>query len=326
VSEPQPNTTTDTTDTTPTPTSTAPVTAVLGLGAMGLPMATHLAGAFPVRAFDIAGARRDLAAEAGAVPAADPAEAVDGADVVVVAVRDQAQLTACLFGDGNGSSGAAAKLRRGSVVIVTSTVGVDAVKSAAARLAEQGVLLVDAPVSGGAVRAAAGELLIMVGADEAALAASRAVLDRLASTVHVVGAQVGDGQIMKTVNQLLCGIHTAAAAESLALAHSLGLDVDAAVEVLGQGAAASFMLADRGPRMAQQYRRAADGSGGPELRSRLDIIRKDMHLVVELAKQAGVATPVAAAADQLYQLAMTQGLAAEDDSSLVTLLSPNSGD
>ncbi|MFH8440134.1 NAD(P)-dependent oxidoreductase [Streptomyces sp. NPDC018026] len=319
MSEPQPNTTTNAP-------AGAPVTAVLGLGAMGLPMATHLAGAFPVRAFDIAGPRRDLAAAAGAVPAADPAEAVDGVDVVVVAVRDQAQLTACLFGDGSGSTGAGPKLRRGCVVVVTSTVGVDAVKSAAARLAEQGVLLVDAPVSGGAVRAGTGELLIMVGADDAALAASRPVLDRLAGTVHVVGAHVGDGQIMKTVNQLLCGIHTAAAAESLALAHSLGLDVDAAVGVLGQGAAASFMLADRGPRMAQQYRRAADGSGGPELRSRLDIIRKDMHLVVELAKQAGVATPVAAAADQLYQLATTSGLAAEDDSALVTLLSPHSRD
>ncbi|MFI6874647.1 NAD(P)-dependent oxidoreductase [Streptomyces sp. NPDC050400] len=303
-------------------TASAPVTAVLGLGAMGLPMATRLSGAFPVHAFDVFEERRTLAAEAGATPAATPAVAAKGADVVVIAVRDQEQLESCLFGGGLVEQGAADTLREGAVVVVTSTVGVDAVQAVAARLAEQGVHLVDAPVSGGAVRAGTGDLLIMVGADDTALDAARPVLDRLASTLHIVGPRTGDGQIMKTVNQLLCGIHTAAAAESLALARALGIDLDRAVDVLGQGAAASFMLADRGPRMVQQYEVAEDGTGGPELRSRLDIIRKDMNIVVSLAKKAGVATSVAAAADQLYQLAMSQGLGAQDDSALVTLLSP----
>ncbi|MEU8706448.1 NAD(P)-dependent oxidoreductase [Streptomyces sp. NPDC048565] len=301
---------------------TTPTTAVLGLGAMGLPMADRLAGAFPVQAFDVFEERRALAVRGGATPAATPADAVRGADVVVIAVRDQEQLESCLFGGGAVEHGAAESLRDGAVVVVTSTVGVDAVQDVAARLAAQGVSLVDAPVSGGAVRAGTGDLLIMAGADEAALDAARPVLSRLGSTLHIVGPRVGDGQIMKTVNQLLCGIHTAAAAESLALARALGIDLDRAVDVLGQGAAASFMLADRGPRMAQQYEVTDDGTGGPELRSRLDIIRKDMNIVVSLAKKAGVATSVAAAADQLYQLAISQGLAAEDDSALVTLLSP----
>ncbi|MGV9351339.1 NAD(P)-dependent oxidoreductase, partial [Streptomyces spiralis] len=247
-----------------THTSTAPATAVLGLGAMGLPMATRLAGAFPVRAFDVFEDRRTLAAEAGATPAATPAEAAGGADVVVIAVRDQDQLESCLFGGGPVEQGAAGALREGAVVVVTSTVGVDGVQAVAARLAEQGVRLVDAPVSGGAVRAGTGDLLIMAGADDDALAAARPVLDRLASTLHIVGPRIGDGQIMKTVNQLLCGIHTAAAAESLALARALGIDLDRAVDVLGQGAAASFMLADRGPRMVQQYEVKEDGTGGPE--------------------------------------------------------------
>ncbi|MFH8739076.1 MULTISPECIES: NAD(P)-dependent oxidoreductase [unclassified Streptomyces] len=310
------------TDTTAAATANAPITAVLGLGAMGLPMATHLAGAFPVRAFDVFEERRALADKAGATPAATPADAAKGADVVVIAVRDQEQLESCLFGGGLVEESAAATLREGAVVVVTSTVGVDGVQAVAARLAEQGVRLVDAPVSGGAVRAGTGDLLIMVGADETSLDAARPVLDRLASALHIVGPRIGDGQIMKTVNQLLCGIHTAAAAESLALARALGIDLDRAVDVLGQGAASSFMLADRGPRMVQQYEVQEDGTGGPELRSRLDIIRKDMNIVVSLAKKAGVATSVAAAADQLYQLAMTQGLAAQDDSALVTLLSP----
>ncbi|MFE7788796.1 NAD(P)-dependent oxidoreductase [Streptomyces sp. NPDC057460] len=302
--------------------TSTPTAAVLGLGAMGLPMATRLAGVFPVRAFDVFEERRALAAEAGATPAATPAEAAQGADVVVIAVRDQEQLESCLFGGGIVEHGAAESLREGAVVVVTSTVGVDGVQDVAARLAEQGVRLVDAPVSGGSVRAGTGDLLIMVGADDAALAAAQPVLDRLASTLHIVGPRIGDGQIMKTVNQLLCGIHTAAAAESLALARALGIDLDRAVDVLGQGAAASFMLADRGPRMVQQYEVKEDGTGGPELRSRLDIIRKDMNIVVSLAKKAGVATSVAAAADQLYQLAISQGLAAADDSALITLLSP----
>ncbi|MGX1675886.1 NAD(P)-dependent oxidoreductase [Streptomyces sp. NPDC055400] len=302
--------------------TTAPVTAVLGLGAMGLPMATRLAGAFPVHAFDVFEERRTLAADAGATLATTPADAAKGADVVVIAVRDQEQLESCLFGGGLIEQGASDALREGAVVVVTSTVGVDAVQAVAARLAEQGVHLVDAPVSGGAVRAGTGDLLIMAGADDTALNAARPVLDRLASTLHIVGPRIGDGQIMKTVNQLLCGIHTAAAAESLALARALGIDLDRAVDVLGQGAAASFMLADRGPRMVQQYEVAEDGTGGPELRSRLDIIRKDMNIVVSLAKKAGVATSVAAAADQLYQLAMSQGLGEQDDSTLVTLLSP----
>jgi 3-hydroxyisobutyrate dehydrogenase len=299
--------------------TSTPTVAVLGLGAMGLPMATRLAGAFPVRAFDVFEERRSLATKAGATPAATPAEAAQGADVVVIAVRDQEQLESCLFGGGIVEHGAAESLREGAVVVVTST---DGVQDVAARLAEQGVRLVDAPVSGGSVRAGTGDLLIMVGADDAALAAAQPVLDRLASTLHIVGPRIGDGQIMKTVNQLLCGIHTAAAAESLALARALGIDLDRAVDVLGQGAAASFMLADRGPRMVQQYDVKEDGTGGPELRSRLDIIRKDMNIVVSLAKKAGVATSVAAAADQLYQLAISQGLAAADDSALITLLSP----
>jgi len=303
-----------------------PVTAVLGLGAMGLPMAARLAETLTVKAFDIFDARRDLAAEAGAGVTLTPAEAADGADVVVVAVRDQAQLESCLFGGDTVGPGAATTLRAGAVVIVTSTVGVEGVESVGERLAGQSVRLVDAPVSGGAVRAATGDLLIMVGADQETLALARPVLDRLASTVHVVGPKVGDGQIMKTVNQLLCGIHTAAAAESLALAHALGIDLDRAVQVLGQGAAASFMLADRGPRMVQQYKVAPDGTGGPELRSRMDIIRKDMNIVISLAKKAGVAASVAAAADQLYQLALTQGLGEQDDSALVTLLAPRDAD
>jgi 3-hydroxyisobutyrate dehydrogenase len=122
---------------------------------------------------------------------------------------------------------------------------------------------------------------------------------------------------MKTVNQLLCGVHIAAAAEALALARALGLDPAAALETLGAGAAASFMLGDRGPRMLQAY-----DDGGAEVRSRLDIFVKDMGIVTTAARGVGVSTPLAAAAEQVYLMGQAHGMAAQDDSSVITVLAP----
>jgi 3-hydroxyisobutyrate dehydrogenase len=125
----------------------------------------------------------------------------------------------------------------------------------------------------------------MVGAPDDVLARCRPVLDRIASVVAHVGPQPGDGQAMKVVNQLLCGVHIAAAAEAIALARSLGLDPEVALGVLSEGAAASFMLADRGPRMIADHR-----STGP-VRSRLDIFVKDMGIVGQIARAAAMPTP-----------------------------------
>ncbi|NEC85085.1 NAD(P)-dependent oxidoreductase [Streptomyces sp. SID12501] len=291
-----------------------PHTAVIGLGAMGLPMARRLAGELPVSVYDIAADRRSALAAQGARDAASPAEAARDADVVVLAVRDQAQVEGALFGE----NGAAEALRPGAVVILTSTVGPEAARTTAVTLAERGVLTVDAPVSGGPVRAGNGDLLIVVGAEDAALKAARPVLDLLASTLTVVGPRPGDGQAMKAVNQLLAGVHIAAAAEAIALARGLGLDPGTVVESLKHGAAGSFMFADRGPRMVQAYEDGAE----VEVKSRLDIFVKDMGIVTGIAKDAHVPVPLAAAAAQLYLLGERAGLAARDDSSVVTVLSP----
>lgn len=295
--------------------STQPLTtrtAVLGLGAMGLPMATHLAALAPgkVTGFDLFAPRRELAQAAGVTPAATAADAAKDADVVVIAVRSADQVTSVLFGD----DGAARVLREGAVVIITSTVGTECVLEVAERLAERGVLTVDAPVSGGAVRAGDGMLLIMIGASPDALDAARPTLAALGTSLVEMGP-VGAGQNMKAVNQLLCGIHTAAAAEALAMAANLGLDPSRCVEVLMQGAAASFMLGDRGPRMAQQL-----AGQVPELRSRLDIIDKDMGIVGAINRAGHLPTPVAAAAENAYRTAMKAGLAAQDDSALSAFL------
>ena len=287
--------------------------AVIGLGAMGLPMATRLAERFAVRGFDIAAERVALAAEAGVTPTSSAADAVDGADAVLVAVRTGAQLDALLFGE----DGLAPHLADGAVVILTSTVGTDGIDAIAAQLAVHGAQLVDAPLSGGPVRAGEGDLLIVVGATPSALETARPVLDQLASTLSIVGDKPGDGQALKTVNQLLCGVHIAAAAEALALADALGLDRARTLDALTAGAANSFMLGNRGPRALQAY-----DEDGAEVLSRLDIFVKDLGIVGDAARRAHLSTPVAAAAEQLFLLGEAQGLGALDDSAVIRVVAP----
>lgn len=287
--------------------------AVLGLGAMGLPMATRLATELQVNGFDISAERMELASNAGIATFASAREAVTGADALLLAVRNGEQLDAVLFGE----QGVAGQLKTGAVVILTSTVGLDAVPATAKRLAELGVGLVDAPLSGGPVRAGEGDLLIVVGAEPAELAKVRNVLDLLASTLSIVGDKPGDGQALKTVNQLLCGVHIAAAAEALALAGKLGLDQATTLEALQAGAANSFMLGNRGPRMLEAY-----SEDGAEVLSRLDIFVKDMGIVTSAARSLHLSTPVASAAEQLYLLGEAHELAAADDSAVIKVVAP----
>lgn len=298
--------------------TTAAAVAVLGLGAMGLPMAMNLAERFPVRGFDVVAERRALAERAGVVPTGTAAEAVAGADVVLIAVRDRAQLEELLFGE----AGIAPHMARGAVVLLTSTVGDAGVRAVAPRLAEAGLRFVDAPVSGGPARAGDGDLLVVVGADDDAWAAAEDILEAMASTLVRVGDAPGDGQAMKTVNQLLCGVHIAAAGEALALARALGLDAEVALKALMSGAASSFMLGDRGPRMLQAYDEGAGGPHDVEVRATLNTFVKDMGIVSSAAKGAGLSTPVAAAAEQLYLQGAARGLGDRDDSSVITVVAP----
>ena len=298
--------------------TTAEAVAVLGLGAMGLPMAANLAGRFPVRGFDVVAERRALAERAGVAPTGTAAEAVAGADVVLIAVRDRAQLEELLFGE----AGIAPHMARGAVVLLTSTVGDAGVRAVAPRLAGAGLRFVDAPVSGGPARAGDGDLLVVVGADDDAWAAAEDVLDAMASTLVRVGDAPGDGQAMKTVNQLLCGVHIAATGEALALARALGLDAEVALKALMSGAASSFMLGDRGPRMLQVYDEDAGGPHDVEVRATLNTFVKDMGIVSSAAKGAGLSTPVAAAAEQLYLQGAAHGLGDRDDSSVITVVAP----
>lgn len=245
--------------------------------------------------------------------ASTPAAACAEADIGLLAVRDQAQAETALF----GADGMTTTLAGGSPVILTSTVGPNAARDLADQLAGAGYPLVDAPISGGPVRAGKGDLLIVVGAEDAVLDTVRPVLDHLASTLTIVGPRPGDGQSLKTINQLLAGVHIAAAAEAIALARGLGLDPALVIDALSQGAAGSFMFADRGPRMLQAY------TGGAEVKSRVDNFVKDMGIVTGVGRTSHVPLPLAAAAQQLFLIAEAAGLGANDDSSVVTVLSPD---
>jgi 3-hydroxyisobutyrate dehydrogenase/putative dehydrogenase len=291
----------------------------IGLGAMGLPMSQCVARAgHAVSAFDADPGRAALLADGVSVAGSSAAAASD-ASITVIMVATPAQVEATLFGSG----GVAEVLQPGSVVMVMATVGPAAVEAWAERLEPRGVGLVDAPVSGGAARAAQGDLLVMVGGDDAAVQQARPLLDAMASTWRVVGPRPGDGQKLKMVNQLLCGVHTAVAAEALAYAEALGLDPRFAWEMVRHGAAASFMLDDRGARMVE-------GAYEPIV-SVLDNFVKDMGLVNGAAREHAYPAPLAAAAEQLFLAGHRAGLGRKDDSALIEVLrgraaAPQAGD
>jgi 3-hydroxyisobutyrate dehydrogenase/putative dehydrogenase len=151
----------------------------------------------------------------------------------------------------------------------------------------------------------------MVGGSDEAVGRVRPLLDGMARSAPHVGAAPGDGQKVKLVNQLLCGVHIAAAAEALAFAEAMHLDPAATWEVVRGGAAASFMLDDRGARMVH---------GTDEVRSALDIFVKDMGLVTDAARAGDFPAPLASVAEQLYLAGRRAGLGRRDDSTVIEVL------
>ncbi|MGP5050665.1 NAD(P)-dependent oxidoreductase [Brachybacterium alimentarium] len=293
--------------------ATTPAVGWIGLGAMGAPMVRTAGQAgFSVRAFDLNPAALDAVAEA-ADPAASAIEAATGADIVVVMVAIPAQLESVLFGEG----GIAPALTTETTVLIMSTVGPAAIEATCTALEGTTARVVDAPVSGGVARAGTGDLLIMVGGSAEDVAVVRPLLDALAANAPVVGSRPGDGQRFKVVNQLLCGVHIAVAGEALALADSMGLDLEQVHEVLNTGAAASFMFADRGGRMVEGAR---DDTAFDEVRSALSIFVKDMGLVSEAAREVGQEVPIAASAQAVFQRGSELGHDRKDDSIVYQVL------
>lgn len=277
---------------------------VVGLGAMGLPMARNLAAAgLEIVGVEPSAQRRADAADLTTVAALGDAPA---STVVLVMVATPEQL-AVVVADAVASGSTEATW------VLAGTVGADAVEIQAGRLHELGARVVDAPVTGGVAGASAGTLMLFVGGTDEDVSTALPVL-RTLGTPEVVGQRVGDGQLMKMVNQHLCSIHLAAAAEALSLADRLGLDQQRALDLLGRGGAASWMLGDRGPRMLAP----------PEtVNSSVDIFVKDSQLVEAAAARVAAPVPVLTAARELFLDAHREGMGHADDSQIIAVLTPS---
>ena len=187
---------------------------VIGLGSMGLGVArTLLKKGFEVHAFDVRPEVSKAFAKEGGIAAKSPADVGRNAPVVIILVVNADQTNEVLF----GNDGAVSTLAKGSVVIASSTVAPEFAIDLGKRLDAKGLLLIDAPVSGGAARAAKGELSIMGSGSRAAFKKADAVLKAIAIKVYELGEDAGTGSKVKMINQLLAGVHIAAAAEAMAL-------------------------------------------------------------------------------------------------------------
>ena len=287
--------------------------AVIGLGSRGMPLAQRLGEKFPVTAYDISPLVREEAVGRGVDLAGSAREAAAGADCVVVAVGGAEAVRDAVF----GPTGVAQALQPGALVVLTTAVSAVDVRSCGDTLAEQGIHLVDAPVTGGGLQARAGELVCFAAGQHIALAAARPVLEHIAAVVVPAGERVGDGQAMKAVSQLLAAVNLAGVAESLALATSLGLDVETTQRALAASPASSFMLNDRAPRM-----RESAAGGKPALQNRLAVTAADLSVALEMAREARQATPVAAATEQFLLRAALQLPEECDDSEVIRVVSP----
>lgn len=277
---------------------------ILGLGAMGLPMAKQLVtSGYAVFAYDPFPPQVQTGQGIELVQRAT--DLALRTDTVICIVSTPQQANAALLGD-DGLFRALA----GGTVIVMATIGPEAIRELDEAARASGVKLIDAPVSGGVVRAGEGTLLIMTSSRPADRDDADEVLAALGNPVKVVGDAPGDGQVVKLVNQLLCGVHIAAAAEALALATRLGVAAADAWDTVRHGAAASFMLDDRGQRMIDEDFDVA--------RSAVDIFVKDMALVTAAARAHGMNPILAQSAQQVYLDASEAGLGRKDDSSIIT--------
>lgn len=285
---------------------------LVGLGSMGFGMACSLIRAgIPTLGVDISPAREAALRERGG--AGGPREAaIAAADAVVVVVVNAAQSDAVLFGEG----GIAAAMKAGAVVVNCTTVPPDHARASASRLAARGIHYLDAPISGGSVKAAEGRLGVMASGTEAAFAAARPVLDAMAETVFELGDEAGAGSAMKVVNQLLAGVHIAAAAEAITFGMKLGLDPARTVEVISKCAGTSWMFENRGPHIAR-------GDYTPH--SAVDIFVKDLGIVSDIARAARFSAPVASAALQQFLAASGAGHGAEDDAAVAKVYARNAG-
>jgi 3-hydroxyisobutyrate dehydrogenase len=276
-------------------------TGVIGLGAMGAPMARNLHRAGHLAAIWNRTEEKALrlGEELGITVARDPAELAGRCELVILSISADADLLEVIAALGEG-------LRPGSVVVDTSTVSRETARAAAAALASLNVSYLDAPVSGGMEGARAGTLAMMVGGDAGVLERIRPVLAAIAGRIEHMGP-VGAGQATKAVNQVVAAGINQAVSEGLAFARALDLPLDKVIDIVGSGAAGNWFLTHRGPSMAQ-------GAYTPGFRVALH--HKDLAICKQMAAELGAALPLIEMTLIHYRRLMAAGFGDEDISAL----------
>jgi L-threonate 2-dehydrogenase len=274
---------------------------------MGLGMARSLqAAGYELGVYDVRQDVADAFAAEGGTAHQKVAELATDTDVLISVVVNAAQTEAVLFG--TGDDGAIDHLKPGSVFVMCSTVDPQWSAALAGTLAERGIHYLDAPISGGAVKASAGQLTMMTSGSPEAYALADPVLEAMSEAVYRLGDKPGMGSVVKIVNQLLAGVHIAAAAEAMAFGIRCGLRADDIYEVITHSAGNSWMFENR---MAH----VVTGDYTPH--SAVDIFVKDLGLVLDAARPTVFPLPLAAAAHQQFLSASAAGHGREDDSAVI---------
>jgi 3-hydroxyisobutyrate dehydrogenase-like beta-hydroxyacid dehydrogenase len=281
---------------------------IIGVGNMGSAMARRLCQqGWAPWVHDVDPEKTRCLVPFGAVVPMDIARAAIESVATIVCVVDAAQTRDVLF----GAQGLAPKLPSGHVVVLCPTIAPHDVEAIADTLAERGIATLDAPMSGGPVRALDGSMSLMVAGKDAVVARCQPMLDALSDKVFRISQRVGDGARTKLVNNLLAGINLVGAAEVMALASRMGLDLARTLNVVEQSSGQSWIGSDR-------MRRAIVGDLAP--RAHMTLLAKDTGLAQEAALQVGFAGPLGASAHAVFAAAVASGLEGLDDAALLAFL------
>lgn len=282
--------------------------AFIGLGAMGFPMAGHIArGGFSTTVHNRSpGPRDDWKTTYAGSLASSPREAAEGADVVCLCVGNDNDVRSVVYGD----SGVLAGMGPGALLIDHTTTSAELARELHAACQQQHLHFLDAPVSGGQAGAQSGQLTVMVGGSSEGVEMALPVLHCYAKSIKHMGA-AGTGQLTKMVNQICIAGLIQGLAEALNFAQQAGLDGEAVVEVISQGAAQSWQMDNRYKTML---------AGEFEFGFAVDWMRKDLGIVMKTASEVGAALPVTSLVDQFYADVQQMGGGRWDTSSLITRL------
>jgi 2-hydroxy-3-oxopropionate reductase len=281
--------------------------AFIGLGIMGSPMAVHLAKAgHDVVGYNRSAAKAQPLVDAGGRAATSVAEAVAEAEVIAVMVPDSPDVRDVLAGSGD-TAGVFDSAKPGALIIDFSSIRPDVTVELAEQATQRGLRLIDAPVSGGEAGAINAALSIMVGGTAEDFAAAEPILQVVGKTIVHVGPN-GSGQTVKAANQLIVAANIQVLAEAVVFLEAYGVDMAAAVTVLGGGLAGSKVLDQKGEKMLTR-------SFEPGFR--IELHHKDLGIVTSAAREAGVVIPVGAILAQLMASAKAVGDGALDHSALL---------